>query len=108
MDRVTLPTSAKPIRLYRRSPIWRVLNRHIEIPSAVVQHRSCGTTSDYCYLQHLFVHPAASGRGVGRTLIEHVCAQETKRGCQAKSFQALFHLDLNGRTELIGRAGYDG
>jgi ribosomal protein S18 acetylase RimI-like enzyme len=37
-----------------------------------VRHRSCWTAGDYCYLQDLFVAPAARGSGIGRRLIEHV------------------------------------
>ncbi len=37
-----------------------------------VFHRSCWTTGDYCYLQDLFVAPAARGLGAGRALIEAV------------------------------------
>jgi GNAT superfamily N-acetyltransferase len=30
-----------------------------------IMHRSCWTTGDYCYLQDLFVSPAARGQGQG-------------------------------------------
>lgn len=35
-------------------------------------HRSTWTAGDVCYLQDLFVAPAARGRGVGEKLIAHV------------------------------------
>lgn len=37
-----------------------------------VYHRSCWTIGDYCYLQDLFVSPAARKGGIGRALIEAV------------------------------------
>ena len=46
-----------------------------------VRHRSCWTVGDYCYLQDLFVDPAARGLGLGRALIEHVCAEAAAEGC---------------------------
>ena len=45
-----------------------------------VYHRSTWTTSDYCYLQDLFVEVGARGFGVGRALIEHVYADAKRRG----------------------------
>jgi GNAT superfamily N-acetyltransferase len=35
-------------------------------------HPSTWSTSDYCYLEDLFVSPDARGLGIGRALIEHV------------------------------------
>ena len=46
-----------------------------------IRHRSCWTAGDYCYLQDLFVAPAARGSGVGRKLIEHVYALAAREGC---------------------------
>lgn len=46
-----------------------------------IQHRSCWTVGDYCYLQDLFVDAEARGNGVGRRLIEHVYAEAAARGC---------------------------
>jgi GNAT superfamily N-acetyltransferase len=37
-----------------------------------IYHRSCWTIGDYCYLQDLFVAPAARGKGVGTELIKQV------------------------------------
>lgn len=46
-----------------------------------VRHRSCWTVGDYCYLQDLFVAEGGRGRGVGRSLIEHVCDAARAMGC---------------------------
>lgn len=43
-------------------------------------HRSTWTVGEYCYLQDLFVDPAARGGGVGRALIEAVYAAADRRG----------------------------
>ena len=46
-----------------------------------IQHRSCWTTGDYCYLQDLFVAKGGRGQGVGRALIEHVYTVARTAGC---------------------------
>lgn len=46
-----------------------------------IEHRSCWTAGDYCYLQDLFVEPALRGEGYGRTLVEHVYARAKDLGC---------------------------
>jgi GNAT superfamily N-acetyltransferase len=46
-----------------------------------IRHRSCWTAGDYCYLQDLFVAPAARGAGVGSALIEHVYEAARREGC---------------------------
>jgi GNAT superfamily N-acetyltransferase len=46
-----------------------------------IRHRSCWTVGDYCYLQDLFVAPAARQAKVGRTLIEYVFALAAREGC---------------------------
>ena len=46
-----------------------------------IQHRSCWTPGDYCYLQDLFVSEGARGHGVGRKLIEYVYAYSKSKGC---------------------------
>jgi GNAT superfamily N-acetyltransferase len=43
-------------------------------------HRSTWSATYYCYLEDLFVDPAARGQGVGRALIEAVYAQADQRG----------------------------
>jgi GNAT superfamily N-acetyltransferase len=65
-----------------------------------VYHRSTWTTADYCYLQDLFVAPDARGRGIGRTLIEHVYAEAKRR--QASRVHWLTH-----ETNYPGRLLYD-
>jgi GNAT superfamily N-acetyltransferase len=46
-----------------------------------IEHRSCWTVADYCYLQDLFVAPGVRGAGYGRALIEHVYARAREMGC---------------------------
>jgi GNAT superfamily N-acetyltransferase len=46
-----------------------------------MDHRSCWTPGDYCYLQDLFVADAVRGRGVGTGLIEAVSSAARLRGC---------------------------
>ena len=46
----------------------------------LIYHRSTWTTSDYCYLQDLFVADDARGRGIGRALIAHVYAEAARCG----------------------------
>ena len=46
-----------------------------------IEHRSCWTVGDYCYLQDLFVEPGLRGGGHGRALIEHVYAHARSIGC---------------------------
>ena len=46
-----------------------------------IQHRSCWTPGDYCYLQDLFVAPGQRNGGTGRQLIAAVYAEATSRGC---------------------------
>src|SRR5262245_14764979 len=41
-------------------------------------HRSTWSPTFYCYLEDLFVDPAARGKGVGRALIEAVYAEADK------------------------------
>lgn len=43
-------------------------------------HPSTWSTSNYCYLEDLYVSPAARGLGVGAALIEHVSAEARSAG----------------------------
>ncbi|AMP02047.1 acetyltransferase family protein [Collimonas arenae] len=43
-------------------------------------HRSCWTVEYSCYLQDLYVDAGQRGLGLGRLLIEHVCAQAKAAG----------------------------
>jgi len=44
-------------------------------------HRHCWRIEDVCYLQDLYVDPAARGTGAGRALMEAVYAEADRRGC---------------------------
>jgi GNAT superfamily N-acetyltransferase len=46
-----------------------------------IEHRSCWTTGNYCYLQDLFVAPGLRGEGIGRMLIEYVYEKARAGGC---------------------------
>lgn len=46
-----------------------------------VLHRGTWAIEDFCYLEDLFVAPAARGAGVGRALIEAVYARADELGC---------------------------
>ena len=46
-----------------------------------IEHRSCWTVADSCYLQDLFVESSQRGKGHGRVLIEHVYAHAQRTGC---------------------------
>jgi GNAT superfamily N-acetyltransferase len=46
-----------------------------------IDHRSCWTGGNYCYLQDLFVAPEVRGRGLGKSLIEAVSAAARRRAC---------------------------
>ncbi len=46
-----------------------------------MDHRSCWTPGDYCYLQDLFVAQTARRTGVATALIEAVAAAAKKRFC---------------------------
>jgi GNAT superfamily N-acetyltransferase len=47
----------------------------------VVRHRSTWSITNKCYLNDLFVVPAARGQGVGRALIAHVYTEAAEAGC---------------------------
>ena len=46
-----------------------------------IQHRSCWTEGDYCYLQDLFVSDEVRGLGIGRKLIEYVYDYAKSQSC---------------------------
>lgn len=54
-----------------------------------IYHRSTWTSGDYCYLQDLFVGDEQRGRGLGRSLIEHV--YETAKTAGASRVHWLTH-----------------
>jgi GNAT superfamily N-acetyltransferase len=45
----------------------------------IIFHRSTWSPTHYCYLEDLFVDPAARAKGAGRALIEAVYAEADKR-----------------------------
>ena len=45
-----------------------------------IQHRTCWSQANNCYLQDLFADPDARGSGVGRALIEAVYAAADRHG----------------------------
>lgn len=47
----------------------------------VLFHRSTWSPTYYCYLEDLFVTPAARAKGAGRALIEAVYVEADKRQC---------------------------
>ncbi|AIZ35010.1 N-acetyltransferase family protein [Pseudomonas sp. K1(2024)] len=46
-----------------------------------IYHRSNWSIENACYLQDLYVDPQQRGLGIGRQLIEHVCATAKAAGC---------------------------
>jgi GNAT superfamily N-acetyltransferase len=46
-----------------------------------VVHAGTWSTADRCYLEDLFVDPAARGQGAGRALIEATAARAREEGC---------------------------
>lgn len=63
-------------------------------------HPATWTTTDYCYLEDLFVAPDVRGGGVGRALIAHVRAWAEKNG-SAKVYW------LTAESNSTARALYD-
>jgi GNAT superfamily N-acetyltransferase len=66
-----------------------------------IQHRSCWTTGNYCYLQDVFVAPDLRGGGVGRTLIEYVYEKARGGGCSRVYW--LTHETNTSAMRLYGR-----
>jgi len=48
--------------------------------AVAVLHEGTWTTAPICYLEDLFVHPAARGRGLGRALVADLAALGRARG----------------------------
>lgn len=63
-------------------------------------HPATWTTTDYCYLEDLFVAPEARGSGTGRALIAHVRAWAERNG-SAKVYW------LTAEANSTARALYD-
>lgn len=68
--------------------------------AVAVLHRSSWSPTWYCYLEDLFVDPAARGAGVGRALIEAVYAEADARGA-TRTYWA------TAGTNATARALYD-
>ena len=66
-----------------------------------IQHRSCWTTGNYCYLQDLFVAPGLRGEGIGRMLIEYVYGKARADGCSRVYW--LTHETNTSAMQLYGR-----
>ena len=71
--------------------------------AALVFHRSTWSPSWYCYLEDLFVAPAARGRGIGRALIEATYAEADRRGA-SRTYWATQEKNETART-LYDRLG---
>lgn len=65
-----------------------------------IEHRSCWTVANYCYLQDLYVAPEVRGTGLGRALIEHVYRIARERGLNRVHW-------LTHETNLTGMQLYD-
>lgn len=65
-----------------------------------ILHRSTWTPADYCYLQDLYTREDARGRGVGKALIEAVCARAKEAGAGRVYW-------LTHETNATARALYD-
>jgi GNAT superfamily N-acetyltransferase len=50
--------------------------------AVIIFHRSTWASTEYCYMEDLFVAPAQRGLGVGRALIEAVYAEADHRGAE--------------------------
>lgn len=62
--------------------------------------RTCWSVSDNCYLQDLYVSETQRGGGIGRALIEHVCAAARDAGASRVHW-------LTQETNYAGRLLYD-
>jgi GNAT superfamily N-acetyltransferase len=65
-----------------------------------IEHRSCWTVANYCYLQDLYVAEDARGTGIGRALIEYVYRLARDRGFNRVHW-------LTHETNLTGMQLYD-
>lgn len=63
-------------------------------------HPSTWSASSYCYLEDLFVGPAARGAGAGRALIAHVRAWAAAGGCEKVYW-------LTQESNTVARGMYD-
>jgi GNAT superfamily N-acetyltransferase len=63
-------------------------------------HPATWTTTDYCYLEDLYVAPDARGAGAARALIEHVRAWAQEHGSMKVYW-------LTAETNTVARGLYD-
>jgi GNAT superfamily N-acetyltransferase len=61
-------------------------------------HLSTWTRTGYCYLEDLFVDPAARGGGIGRALIEAVYAAADRKDCSRVYWHTQEH---NARARIL-------
>lgn len=66
----------------------------------IVFHCSTTRLEDVCYLQDLYTDETARGQGIGRALIEGVCAMAQAAGCRRVYWQT-------HESNQAGRALYD-
>lgn len=84
-------------------PIWGALAELDGVPMGIthfIYHRTGWAIAPACYLQDLYVAPAARGTGLGRALIDHVTADAGSKGC------ARVHW-LTHETNVTARRLYD-
>jgi GNAT superfamily N-acetyltransferase len=72
-------------------------DRPVGVAHAVL-HASTWSTGGYCYLEDLYVDPAARGGDVGRLLIDAVAASATARGATKLYWQTQ---SFNGRARSL-------
>ncbi|MDP3896608.1 MAG: GNAT family N-acetyltransferase [Mesorhizobium sp.] len=65
-----------------------------------IQHRTCWSEKNNCYLQDLFVDPALRGTGLGRVLIEAVYGEADKAGITNVYW-------MTHETNVVGQRPYD-
>jgi len=63
-------------------------------------HPATWTTTDYCYLEDLFVSPEGRGAGTGRALIEHVRSWADRNGSTKVYW-------LTAESNAVARSLYD-
>lgn len=72
-----------------------------------VRHRSTWSPTAYCYLEDLFVDPAARGGGVARALIEATAEAALAAGC-TKLYWQTHEGNATARRLYDGVAAHDG
>ena len=73
-----------------------------------MDHRSCWTPGDYCYLQDLFVAENARRQGVASALIDATAAAARERGC-SRVYWITHETNLNAQSlyeRVAERSGF--